>query len=69
MRSYGIKSQQSIYSLTDDPSHAQFMQELRIITNRLEAGMRQTPQVNYLVIWVFAGHGIVKDGVQNLILN
>ena len=45
------------------------MQELRIITNRLEAGMRQTPQVNYLVIWVFAGHGIVKDGVQNLILN
>ena len=31
--------------------------------------MRQSPQVNYLVIWVFAGHGIVKDGVQSLILN
>ena len=55
--------------MEEDPSYAQVIKVFRLITNRLEAGVRVTPRVNYLVIWIFAGHGIVKDGMQNMLLN
>ena len=45
------------------------MNVLRLITNRLEAGIQVAPRVNYLIIWIFAGHGIVKDGMQSMLLN
>ena len=27
------------------------------------------PQVNYFIIWLFAGHGFVKNGMQTMLMN
>ena len=35
----------------------------------LKAGKNASPKVNYLVIVFIAGHGILKDGGQLILLN
>ena len=32
-------------------------------------GKEASPSVNYLVIFFFAGHGLLKDGVQTILYN
>ena len=39
------------------------------IRKRIKEGKESTPQVKYVVIWLFAGHGILKDGYQHLVFN
>ena len=35
----------------------------------IKAGKDAKPPVNYLVIFLFAGHGMIKDGSQVLLYN
>ena len=69
LRNYGVTSKQNIYRLDDDPTLLQVTKVLRLITNRLEAGIQIGPRVNYFIVWLFAGHGMVKDGMQSMLLN
>ena len=39
------------------------------VFSRLKAGKNASPKVNYLVIVFIAGHGILKDGGQLILLN
>ena len=32
------------------------------VAAHLKGGLASSPRVNYLVVWVFAGHGVLKDG-------
>ena len=39
------------------------------LSKRLREGKKARPPENYLVIILFAGHGILKDGMQALLYN
>ena len=39
------------------------------IFDRLKAGKYSNPPVNYLVIFLFACHGFIKEGTQHILLN
>ena len=64
----GIKSKDDIYDL-QDPTSNQLIRTLIEIRKRLKAGLEAQPQENILVICMFACHGILKEGVQNIVFN
>ena len=39
------------------------------IPKRLSEGSKAKPPIKYLVICLFAGHGILKDGQQQILIN
>ena len=39
------------------------------IRAKLKAGKEKQPRVNYLVVCLFACHGILKDGMQYVVFN
>ena len=39
------------------------------LKSMLEEGKSQTPPINYLVMFLFAGHGMIKEGAQVLLYN
>ena len=69
LEKFNIKSEEQVYDLSNDPSSALVMEKLIEIKNKLIAGKEAKPPVNYLVIFFFAGHGILKDGGQHILFN
>ena len=45
------------------------LSKLAEIRAKLLEGKEATPQVNYLLIFFFAGHGLLKDGGQAVLYN
>ena len=39
------------------------------IMKTLKAGQKAKPRKDYLIFYLFAGHGILRDGMQTLVLN
>ena len=55
-----------VYNLTD-PSEEEFFRVYYEIAKLLQEGKQN--KINYLTIFLFAGHGIMKNGTQCLVLN
>ena len=64
LRKYQIEDEEDIYRL-NDPTMKEFEGTLKKITRRIKG----QPEEQFLVILLFAGHGILKQGVQNIVLN
>ena len=56
-----------VYDLSNDPSLEEFEKVYTEIGKLLAKGKQK--QINYLTIFLFAGHGILNDGMQCLVLN
>ena len=53
----------------DNPSGKDQGDGLDKISKQLRQAKRAKPPENYLVVMLFAGHGILKDGMQVLLYN
>ena len=60
---YDIQREEDVYILNDDPSEGKVLDVLAKIEERLNDGLRAKPKVNYLVLFLFAGHSVVLDGM------
>ena len=69
LEQYGIRDAADIYNLDDNPSLKQVNDVCKKIETRLKAGKLMEPMENYLVIFLFAGHGILHDGMQSVLVN
>ena len=67
LHSFGIRNIYDLYST--DPTVLKWNQTKKEIFEKLKAGNKAEPQVNYLIICMFAGHGILRDGSQYLVFN
>ena len=64
MEKFGITNPDDVYELKD-PQSMQALKTMLAIKNRL----KENPDVNHLIIYVAAGHGMNKDGQQVLVVN
>ena len=58
-----------MYELIDDPSYEKFMSVFSEIALEMDIAKNSRPRENIVVIWLFAGHGILQDGGQTMVLN
>ena len=58
-----------VYNLKNDPSEEEFLEVYGSIVHMLEKAKKARPMENIVIIFLFAGHGILKDGCQTLVLN
>ena len=66
--SYGIDDENDVvFDLSNDPTEEEFDEVYDKIKQLLIEG--QQNKINYLTIFLFAGHGILKNGMQCLVLN
>ena len=57
-----------VFDLSNNPTEKEFMHAYNTeIAALLKKGKKD--KINYLTIFLFAGHGIMKDGMQCLVLN
>ena len=68
LKKYQIKPE-NIYGDTRDPTSKQWTEILSMISGRLRSGARKEPPENFLIIYAFAGNGIVKDGRFCMLFN
>ena len=61
------EEQDEVFDLTNNPTEEEFYDVYYKIGKLLSEGKQQ--KINYLTIFLFAGHGILKNGMQNLVLN
>ena len=61
LKHYGLLDHNT-FNLDQNPTQRQVQQTMLRIRERILQGKRQKPMVNYLVIFLFAGHGLLKDG-------
>ena len=61
LKHYGLL-EANTYNLDQNPSLGQVQQTMMKIRERILQGKKQRPMVNYMVIFLFAGHGLLKDG-------
>ena len=52
----------TVFNLTQDPSEAEFLTVFGQIVSELEVAKNARPRENIVIIFLFAGHGILKDG-------
>ena len=57
------------FYILDEPSSKEASDVFEQIHKRVKAGKVGPNRVNYLIIYLFAGHGINKDGMQAFLLN
>ena len=53
----------------ENPSSALVTAEMGKLSKRLRAGKSKRPVENYFIVFLFAGHGILKDGMQAMLYN
>ena len=68
LEKYQIKESDVVW-LGDNPTTTQLGNEIDKISKKLRLGKKARPPESYLVIILFAGHGILKDGMQMLLYN
>ena len=52
-----------------DPSSKEVSDAFASISKQLREGKKKMPTENYLLVFLFAGHGILKDGMQCVLYN
>ena len=55
--------------LSLNPKEDEVTKVIEKLKSMLEEGKSQTPPINYLVMFLFAGHGMIKEGAQVLLYN
>ena len=61
---------EDIYDLSDDPTPEETETVLATISKKVREGKNKCiPIENYLIICLFAGHGVLKDGMQTMMYN
>ena len=68
LKKYQVKPE-NIYGDTRDPTSKQWTEILSMISGRLRSGARKEPPENFLIIYAFAGNGIIKDGRFCMLFN
>ena len=71
LEKYGIKDKgnmQNIYML-EDPSLQDIKLMKKKLDKRLRLGKLGPVKTRYTIIWLFAGHGLLADGGQAIVLN
>ena len=58
-----------IIDCSDQVTAKDFEKVLAMLSTKLREGKKKVPKENYLVIFLFAGHGILKDGTQMMLYN
>ena len=69
LKQFGIKNQDDIYDLSQNPTRKDLIKAFRSISAKLREGKYKTPCERILVISLFACHGILKSGLQNVVFN
>ena len=62
MKEFDITDEQDIYTM-DNTTEAETQAVFDELDVRLKQGRDNLPRVNYLIICLFAGHGVLKDGM------
>ena len=65
---YGFKKR-NVFNLSKDPTRRDVEYSLIAISSMLRAGKKKKPLDKFLVIFLFAGHGLMVEGQQNLLYN
>ena len=68
LEKYQIK-EQDVVDLSNNPTADQTGRALDELSKRIRQGKQSEPPENYLVVLLFAGHGILRDGEQTLLYN
>ena len=58
---YGFKKR-NVFNLSDNPTRRDVEYALNTITKMLRTGKKKKPLDKYLVIFLFAGHGLMVEG-------
>ena len=67
---YRISDEDKEFDLTKNPTFAQVSAVFKEIKHKMLEGLMKKPKkINYVVFLLFAGHGILKDGMQTLVIN
>ena len=69
LRKYDIQKEEDVFILNDDPSEEKVRNVFFQMEERLSDGLQARPKINYLVLFLFAGHNVIVDGMQALLLN
>lgn len=65
---YQIKTKNT-YNLGDDPKKVVVEKALCQISAKIRNGKKKEPMDKFLIIFLFAGHGLQKDGMQAMLYN
>ena len=68
LKKYSIKKR-DVINLGHNPTGADVTDALAKISKRLREGKKKRPVEKFLLVCLFAGHGILKDGMQSMLLN
>ena len=68
LEKYQIK-EEDVIDLSNNPSTKATGDALDALSKDLREGKKSDPAVNYLIVFIFAGHGIIKEGQQVLLYN
>ena len=60
---------ENVYGTGDEPSSKEYNKILQEISARLRAGKRKEPMERFLIIFLFVGHGVMKDGMHSMLYN
>ena len=60
---------QDIYDLSDNPTMQQVGKVFDSISKELRESKKKKPADKHLLVFLFAGHGVLRDGMQFLIYN
>ena len=60
---------EDIYDFSNDPTDKDIDKCLSKISVRIRDGKKKQPVENFLVICLFAGHGVLKEGMQTMLYN
>ena len=61
--------EKDIIDLTDDPTMSETSKVFDAISKELREAKKLKPPEKYLIVFLFAGHGILRDGTQYLVYN
>ena len=59
---YRLSDEDEVHMMDADPSTKQMKALFKALNTTIREGKKATPKKNYLIFYLFAGHGILKDG-------
>ena len=68
LEKYQIKTK-NVYNLSNNPTKGEVERGIAQLSARLRAGKKKRPMERYLIIFLFAGHGLQKEGAQVMLYN
>ena len=60
---------ESIDDLSEDPTSREVDKVFNRISKKLKDGKKKQPMEKYLILFLFAGHGLLKQGMQEMVYN